>query len=55
MARLILMGMDKETSEDVLDYVEWPTNFKEVTQFESSLFCQICGDFFQGPVVLPCR
>ena len=36
------------------EYMEWPKEFNEVKIFENSLLCQICGDFYVGPVILPC-
>lgn len=34
---------------------EWPVDrCEELREIESLLRCQICGDFFHGPVLLPC-
>ncbi|TYZ57162.1 hypothetical protein PybrP1_004157 [[Pythium] brassicae (nom. inval.)] len=33
---------------------EWPSESAELREIESLLRCQICGDFFHGPVLLPC-
>lgn len=33
---------------------EWPTESAELREIERLLRCQICGDFFHGPVLLPC-
>ncbi|OWZ18664.1 E3 ubiquitin ligase, partial [Phytophthora megakarya] len=39
---------------DMLDEWEWPTDCKAQREMESYLRCQICGDFFHGPVLLSC-
>lgn len=36
------------------DEWEWPRESAELREMESLLRCQICGDFFHGPVLLPC-
>ncbi|POM80559.1 E3 ubiquitin ligase, partial [Phytophthora palmivora] len=41
-------------SDEVLDEWEWPVDCKTQREMESHLRCQICGDFFHGPVLLPC-
>lgn len=40
--------------DDVLDEWEWPADCEAQREMESHLRCQICGDFFHGPVLLPC-
>ncbi|ETI33885.1 hypothetical protein F441_19308 [Phytophthora nicotianae CJ01A1] len=40
--------------DDMLDEWEWPVDCKAQREMESHLRCQICGDFFHGPVLLPC-
>ncbi|KAE8902801.1 hypothetical protein PF005_g14317 [Phytophthora fragariae] len=41
-------------SDDMLDEWEWPAHCKAQREMENHLRCQICGDFFHGPVLLPC-
>ncbi|CEG41612.1 e3 ubiquitin ligase [Plasmopara halstedii] len=36
------------------DEWEWPADCKAQREMESHLRCQICGDYFHGPVLLPC-
>lgn len=40
--------------DDLQDEWEWPADCKAQREMESHLRCQICGDFFHGPVLLPC-
>lgn len=37
-----------------IDEWQWPASCAQLRQLESHLRCQICGDFFHGPVLLPC-
>jgi hypothetical protein len=46
-----MMGL---ASDDMLDEWEWPEDCKAQRELEHQLRCQICGDFFHGPVLLPC-
>ncbi|TMW64865.1 hypothetical protein Poli38472_009032 [Pythium oligandrum] len=39
---------------DDMDEWLWPEAYGELRQLESTLRCLICGDFFHGPVLLPC-
>ncbi|KAI9911096.1 hypothetical protein PsorP6_009372 [Peronosclerospora sorghi] len=41
-------------SKDVQDEWDWPADCQAQREMESHLRCQICGDFFHGPVLLPC-
>lgn len=36
------------------DEWEWPADCKAQREMESHLRCEICGDFFHGPVLLAC-
>ncbi|KAF1793834.1 Zinc finger, C3HC4 RING-type [Phytophthora cactorum] len=38
----------------MMDEWEWPADCKAQREMENHLRCQICGDFFHGPVLLPC-
>ncbi|KAG7378615.1 E3 ubiquitin-protein ligase rad18 [Phytophthora pseudosyringae] len=40
--------------DELLDEWEWPADCKAQREMENHLRCQICGDFFHGPVLLPC-
>ncbi|KAG6959062.1 hypothetical protein JG688_00010251 [Phytophthora aleatoria] len=40
--------------DDMMDEWEWPADCKAQREMENHLRCQICGDFFHGPVLLPC-
>jgi hypothetical protein len=40
--------------DEAMDEWLWPAACPELRQMESALRCQICGDFFHGPVLLPC-
>lgn len=46
-----MMGL---AADDMMDEWEWPANCKAQREMENHLRCQICGDFFHGPVLLPC-
>lgn len=37
-----------------LDEWQWPADCKAQHDMERHLRCEICGDFFHGPVLLPC-
>ncbi|KAJ0392579.1 hypothetical protein ATCC90586_007873 [Pythium insidiosum] len=39
---------------DLLDEWLWPESCRELRDMESALRCLICGEFFHGPVLLPC-
>ncbi|KAL4127784.1 hypothetical protein PRIC2_006783 [Phytophthora ramorum] len=45
-----MMGLGNE----LLDEWEWPADCQAQRDMENHLRCQICGDFFHGPVLLPC-
>ncbi|CAI5722388.1 unnamed protein product [Peronospora effusa] len=40
--------------DEMLEEWEWPVECKAQQEMERHLRCQICGDFFHGPVLLPC-
>lgn len=44
--------MESEPAD--MDEWLWPEACTELRQLEHHLRCQICGDFFHGPVLLPC-
>ncbi|KAG6609173.1 E3 ubiquitin ligase [Phytophthora cinnamomi] len=46
-----MMGLE---ADDALDEWEWPAHCPAQREMENHLRCQICGDFFHGPVLLPC-
>ncbi|KAL3674779.1 hypothetical protein V7S43_000708 [Phytophthora oleae] len=46
-----MMGFEVD---DMQDEWEWPEDCKPQREMENHLRCQICGDFFHGPVLLPC-
>ncbi|CAI5744212.1 unnamed protein product [Peronospora destructor] len=46
-----MMGLKGDA---VLEEWEWPADCKAQQEMETHLRCQICGDFFHGPVLLPC-
>ncbi|CAH0475564.1 unnamed protein product [Peronospora belbahrii] len=48
------MQMINLKSDEMLDEWEWPADCKAQQEIERHLRCQICGDFFHGPVLLPC-
>uniref|UniRef100_A0AAV1UNW2 RanBP-type and C3HC4-type zinc finger-containing protein 1 n=1 Tax=Peronospora matthiolae TaxID=2874970 RepID=A0AAV1UNW2_9STRA len=41
-------------TDDLLDEWQWPADCTAQREMERHLRCQICGDFFHGPVLLPC-
>lgn len=45
---------DAAASADDMGEWEWPSDYEELREMENLLRCQICGDFFHGPVLLPC-
>ncbi|KAF1328907.1 E3 ubiquitin ligase, partial [Globisporangium splendens] len=47
------VGDDGAAAEDMHEW-EWPRHCAELRDMENLLRCQICGDFFHGPVLLPC-
>ncbi|KAG1711465.1 hypothetical protein DVH05_008717 [Phytophthora capsici] len=46
-----MMGFE---ADEMQDEWEWPEDCKPQREMENHLRCQICGDFFHGPVLLPC-
>lgn len=47
------VGDGADAMEDMHEW-EWPVHCDELREMENLLRCQICGDFFHGPVLLPC-
>jgi len=53
----LIQCINTENMDDIgadMDEWLWPEACGELRQMESSLRCLICGEFFHGPVVLPC-
>ena len=48
------MQMMDVKGDEMLEEWEWPVECKAQQEMEQHLRCQICGDFFHGPVLLPC-
>lgn len=46
--------VDDAAAADDMGEWEWPSQCDELREMENLLRCQICGDFFHGPVLLPC-
>uniref|UniRef100_K3WU83 RanBP-type and C3HC4-type zinc finger-containing protein 1 n=1 Tax=Globisporangium ultimum (strain ATCC 200006 / CBS 805.95 / DAOM BR144) TaxID=431595 RepID=K3WU83_GLOUD len=48
------VGDDGAAAAEDMHEWEWPRHCAELRDIENLLRCQICGDFFHGPVLLPC-